>query len=625
MRVKVPFRSREITGVVWNESANAPKGLKAIEEVLDETPFFDDRTLLFYERAAQYYGISLGELLTASFPKDGKFGGATDVKHFVPKLPELSDAQKEVVEKIKLNSGFMVHLLLGETGSGKTEVYLKLFERILMESGQALLLVPEISLTPQLEDRLSDRLGTRVSVFHSQMTDKQRREVYARAARSESDIFLGTRSALFLPFRDLKLIVVDEEHDGSFKQTERGPYHGRDLAILRGQVSRVPVILGSATPSLETYHHALHGEYQMHHLSPFFKKPAPKIDVIDLKKTWEKETKSFITSALQSAIEQTLEKKEQILLFLNRRGSASQRLCLGCGSADECKHCSVTLTIHSDWGKAICHWCGFQKKLTPQCDLCGGKEFFLGGIGTKEIEAQVKSRFPEARVARLDRDETAKKNVLPQVVRAFSDGKIDILVGTQMISKGIDISKLSLVGVLFADQGWGIPDFRGMERSFQLLKQLMGRAGRRGQSSHFVIQTFSPDHPLFEGLRLGEESFAHFAKHELEIRKMAELPPFKRMALITLSGKSESEVAEEAFRIQKRLQKLGQPLQMELVGPAPAPLYRWKGLYRQHLLVKSAPKGHLTTFLTAAMDDVERAFAGSKVKIKFDRDPVQFM
>lgn len=634
VRVKVPFRSRHMVGFVWNAVDKAPEGLKTgvkkVTEVFDETPFFDDRTLSFYERSAAYYGISLGDLLGASLPEKVREGAVLPSftpKHFVPYLPELSAAQKEVVQSISKDAGFKTHLLLGETGSGKTEIYLKLMENILLEGGQALFLVPEISLTPQLEDRLTKRLGCAPNIFHSQMTESKRLETFVRAMSGEAGVFLGARSALFLPFKNLQMIVVDEEHDGSYKQSERGPYHARDLSILRGQIFNLPIVLGSATPSLESYSRAVQQNAPLHKLPPFFqnkaqKENSPEIKIIDLKDTWKTEGRTFITDTLHEAVTQALHDGEQCLLFLNRRGSASQRVCVDCGAQDECIQCSVTLTIHEDLNAGICHWCGYQRRLSSECSSCKGSEFFMGGIGTKEVETQVKARFPEARIARLDRDKTAKKNVLADTLRDFAAGKIDILIGTQMISKGIDIPKLSTVGVVFADQGWGVPDFRASEKSFQLMKQLMGRAGRRGQKSRILIQTFTPDSPIFKFLK-SESAFETFAQEELEIRKAANLPPFTKLCLLTLQHKNEGQLERAANIFAKRANVWATALGLSVMGPVPAPLKRWKGYYRMHILVKGGPKDPLSTFISSALDDLDLRPLG--VQIKLDRDPYQFL
>jgi len=623
-RVKVQFRSREVVGFVWNETNEEPKGLKDILEVCDEAPFFDKRTLDFYERASNYYGISLGELLANSLPKkvrDGKTLKDYPLKHFVPNLVEFSEKQKQVSDELMKSKGFKVQLLMGETGSGKTEIYLKLMERAIEEKGQVLFLVPEISLTPQLEDRISDRMGGRVSIFHSQIKESLREEAFARARAGHADIFLGARSALFLPFKNLKLIVVDEEHDHSYKQSERGPYNARDLSLLRAQMFNIPVVLGSATPSLESYARAIEKKEPIYKLPQYFEKKSPQISIVDLKSVWKEEARSFITNELNESILNNLEKKEQCLLFLNRRGSASQRLCVECGSVDECKDCSSTLTIHLDLKAAICHWCGYRRPLRKKCEECGGNEFFVGGIGTKEVEAQVKERFPDARVARLDRDQTQKKNVLANTLKDFSDGKIDILVGTQMISKGIDIPKLSLVAVILADQGWGIPDFRATERSFHLLKQLMGRGGRRGQENKFIIQTFSPDHPMFEWLK--KDSMEEFLAEEMKIREQAQLPPFSRLCLWTISDRQEALAKRDAQTFVTRVKSYAQSLGVELVGPTAAPMSKWKGVYRMQVLTKASPKGHLTTFMTTVLDELSARPLKSKVKL--DRDPYQFI
>ena len=625
-RVRVPFRSQTKVGFVWKASQDRPKGLKKVSELLDEKPLFDEASLKFYEQAANYYGISVGEILNASVPKKIREGlpiSSVSPKHFVPRLPVLSEAQEKVFRSIDaMKSQFVSPLILGETGSGKTEIYLHLMESILMEGGQILFLVPEISLTPQLEDRLADRLGSPVTVFHSNVKESKRYEAFARAWQGETDIFLGARSALFLPFRKLQLIVIDEEHDHSYKQSERGPYHARDLALLKAKNLNIPVVLGSATPSLETYYRVQEQSQELFYLPKFYKTPKIKLEIIDLKETWKTEEKSFITKKLFEGVSKTLEKGEQALLFLNRRGSATQRICVECGSMEECRFCSSRLTLHFDLNRAICHLCGFQKEIEAKCAECGSSEFFVGGVGTKEIESQMKQSFPEARVARLDRDQTQKKNVLPETLRDFADAKIDILVGTQMVSKGLDIPNLSLVGVVLADQGWGVPDFRATEKSFQLLHQLIGRAGRRGQESQCIIQTFSPKHPIFQSIQ-ADKAFQVFAKSELELRKQTALPPFSRFLLWTLSDKEPSKLEQEAAQFVKRIEKLAKMLHVEIYGPVQAPLFRWKGRYRYQVMAKA--KGHLplSNFMLTVLDDVEKRPLG--VKLRTDRDPYQFL
>ncbi len=624
-RVLVPFRSRQMMGFIWNKTDVKPAGLKSVARVCDENPLYDEKTLSFYEKSAHYYGASLGELLAGSLPEkiqEGEPPGIFPIKHFVPDLHTLSDAQAEVAHKISSEKNFKTHLLRGEMGSGKTEIYLWLIEKILLEGGQALLLVPEISLTPQLEERLAKRLGGDISVFHSQITEKKRFEVYSRALLGQADIFLGARSALLLPFSNLKLIIVDEEHDNSYKQSERGPYNARDLALLKAQLNNIPIILGSATPSLETYQRTIDSDRPVLELTPYFKKQDPELKIVDLKEAWKENKGSFITNDLQAALEKRLESREQSLIFLNRRGSASQRLCLQCGAVDECKHCSVTLTVHNDLNMAICHWCEFKRSLQQGCQSCDSKEFFMGGIGTKEVEQQMMARFPEARIARLDRDEIQKKKVLSTRLKDFAEGKIDILIGTQIISKGIDIPNLSFVGIVLADQGWNIPDFRSTERSFHLFRQLMGRAGRRGQASEIMIQTFRPEYTLFNWLKMSDP-YVPFVQEELAIRKMADLPPYSKLCLWTVSHKIEAQAEADASAFARRLQFLSKSLGVGVIGPTPAPLFRTKGKFRFHILAKAPPKGHLTTLIHASLDEIDRVKIKSQIKI--DRDPQQFL
>ncbi len=624
MRVRVPFRSREVPGIVWGVTEQSPKGLKSIVAVEDSAPILPQEALLFYERLAAYYGLSIGELLASALPESLSVEKAhcLETKHFVPLLPTLTQRQTQVVQAIQALEGYQVHLIQGETGSGKTEVYAHLFDKVISEGGQALFLVPEISLTPQLCERLQQRMGGAISVFHSQAREKVRREIVARALSGRADIFLGARSAALLPFTNLKLIVVDEEHDASYKQNERGLYHARDAAVLRAHDLKIPLVLGSATPSLESLERVTRKESHYYRLPAFHEKQKAPLEIVDLKHEWAEGNKTFISEALHEAVTQELQEGRQSLLFLNRRGSASQRLCVSCGHVDECKHCAVKLTYHHDFRRLVCHWCGFQKRESENCQECQGKEFFFGGIGTKQIESEMRTRFPDARIARLDRDEVKKLSDLERIVRDFAEGRIDILIGTQMISKGIDIARLSLVGVILADQGWSVPDFRGNERAFQLLLQLEGRGGRRGQKSRFLVQTFQKDNPIFQWLRASDPVNA-FVEAERPIRQMADLPPFSKMALITLSHREGALLKRESILLQQRLSQMAKGLEILIVGPTPAPLFRWKNLYREQILIKDRLKGSLSSLLLALYDDLDRLKLKSKVRI--DRDPQSFL
>ncbi|TVQ79508.1 MAG: primosomal protein N' [Bradymonadales bacterium] len=622
-RVRLPFRSSEKVGIVWGRSRSDFPDLKKVKTLIDEQPLFDQSALRFYEQASLYYGLALGELLSASVPKRIREGGelASKVeKDFHPELVDLSESQRAVVEGIQSEQELQGHLLFGETGSGKTEVYLHLIQPILEKGGQVLFLVPEISLTPQLEERLSHRLGGSVSSFHSHLSEKKRWQSFSQAAQSASDVFLGARSALFLPYRNLKLIIVDEEHDLSYKQAERMLYHARDLALLRAKQLKIPIVLGSATPSLETYQLSQLGKIRRWDLSRFQKPESWTLEVIDLKKDLKAARGNFISPSLHEAICECLEKKEQGLLFLNRRGSASHRTCLNCGAIDSCRHCSTPMTLHYDTQKAICHLCDDHRPLSSSCSSCESLDFFFGGVGTKEIEEQIRDRFPDARVARLDRDVTRSKLALPKIIKDFSEGRIDLLVGTQMISKGIDIEKLSLVGVIFADQGWGVPDFRAMERSFQLLQQIIGRAGRRGQATRCLIQSLQPENPLFEFLTDGRTE--DFLRQELKLREMAELPPFSKAILWTLTHRDPKFLEEAGTAFVQRISPVAKSLGIQLMGPVFAPIERIKRDYRMQVFAKTTRKPSLTTFLQAVLDDMERR--PLNVKIRTERDPYYF-
>lgn len=627
MRVRVPFRRSEKLGFVWSTAKQIPEGvtIKKIGGRLDEYPIFNAEDLEFYSRASTYYGISTGELLSQSVPKKIQEGAAItfpEEKVFSFDLVKLSEAQQQVVKQIQEHLGFERHLIHGDTGAGKTEVYLELAREVLKSGGQVLFLVPEISLTPQLEKRLQQRVGSEIQIFHSNLRESKRYEAFCKALSGQADIFLGARSSLFLPFKNLKLVVVDEEHDASYKQSERGSYQARDLAVMRAQMLNIPIVLGSATPSIESYWWAIEKKKPLYRLSSYYKKSKDPLEIIDLKLSWKTNEKSFISPELHEAIANALENKQQSICFLNRRGSAAQRICTHCGFVEECRFCSHKLTPHFDLKQLICHLCGYQAQMGSECVQCDNDKFFYGGIGTKEIAEQLGQRFPDAVIERVDRDQTTKRSFLPKTIQAFARGEIDILVGTQMISKGIDIENLSVVGVILADQGWGLPDFRAEERSFQLLHQILGRAGRRGQRSRYVVQTFLPEHPLFEDLQ-SDQPFEHFVKRELDLRKQAQLPPFQRQLLWTFSHRDQKKAQKTAEKWLVRVAKLIDHYGLQSFGPVEAPIFFLKNEYRFQVLQKTVESRNISAFIELALPEADRL--REQVKVKLDRDPFHFI
>ncbi len=565
----------------------------------------------------------------ALVPRTGVMPDAIPVKVPVRRKtpPVLHGQQEEALKPILAalkDSGFKPFLIQGITGSGKTEVYLRAIAECIQAGKQALVLVPEIALTPLMVERFTGRFGAEVAVLHSRMTPTERTAQWTRVASGQAKVALGARSALFAPARDLGLIVVDEEHEPSYKQEDSPRYHARDAAVKRAQLCKCPVVLGTATPSLESYHNAKSGKY-VHLLMPerVNKRPLPRIRMVDLKEEWDARPgdRPVLTLALQEAVRETLSRREQALLFLNRRGFTSMTLCLQCGEPVQCPHCSVAVTYHQRLGVKhepglLCHYCNWHGPLGASCAKCGGAEVKQVGLGTQKVEEELKVLFPQARVGRLDLDATRKAGSLERTLREFGEGKIDLLVGTQMIAKGHDFPGVTLVGIVGADTGLALPDFRASERVFQLLVQVSGRAGRSEKEGVIYLQTFRPEH---ECLRAAlSQDVTAFLESELPLRKALGYPPFSRLCLIHQRGSQERKVHEASEKAGEWLRRNAGAYGVEVRGPAPAPLYRLRGHYRFQILLKCAQPGPLRR-LVAAMES--RIEVPQGVHRSIDMDP----
>lgn len=473
-------------------------------------------------------------------------------------------------------------LLHGVTASGKTFVYLELMRRFLQEGKQVLYLLPEIALTKQTLDRLRATFGEAMELYHSGLSEAERIRTWRAVREDAVDVVVGTRSALFLPFHRLGLIIVDEEHDPSFGQEGRAPlYQARDAAVYYAHLRKIPIVLGSATPSLETYRNALQGKYAYVSL-PEKALPAqpPQLHLVDMRIEFqEKLSTGVFSSVLYELLQQTLARGEQAILFRNRRGYAPMLLCQTCGHRWECPDCAITLTYHKKNQALVCHYCGKKEKVPARCPVCGGDKLSFSGIGTERIEEQLQQFLPGARVLRLDRDTTGAHSH-EAIIAAFERGKADVLVGTQMVTKGLDFERVTLVGVLYADSLLGRADFRAEERAYQLLVQLMGRAGRRGAQSHLVIQTFKPDTSVFHELTL---PYAHFAQRLLPLRQRYGYPPFTRLIEINLFHKDPFHIEGQAEAWATSLKKIRIG---EVLGPVYADIPRVRGRYHMKLLLK---------------------------------------
>jgi len=537
----------------------------------------------------------------------------------------LNAAQQAAFEQIRAaiqEHKFHIFLLHGVTGSGKTEVYLNAIETVLAEGRSALLLVPEIALTPAVAGQFFSRFGDRVAILHSAFTDTERSDQWRRIRSGAASVVVGTRSGVFAPVANLGLIVVDEEHDGSYKQEETPRYNGRDVAIVRAQAAGACVVLGSATPSLESRYNAERGKYTLLELpGRIEERPMPSVKLIDMRQEFlETRKQATFSRELLAALARRLENGEQTIVLLNRRGFSSFVACRACGDRIECVNCSVTLTFHKRDYRLLCHYCGYAQKVPSVCAKCGSEHMYFLGLGSERVEEELHHAFGSARIARLDRDTVTGKRHYESILHEFREGHYDILVGTQMIAKGHDIPNVTLVGVISADVGLGMPDFRAAERTFQLLTQVAGRAGRGSVPGIVLVQTINPDH---YAVRLaGAQDYQAFYEKELAFRRALHYPPFSAMANVLL----RSEQKETAMRMSSELAILLTPTpeKLKIMGPAEAPVPRLKNEYRYQFLIKAASRKALNELLTRI-----RCFAQehkwSATGVVIDVDPLTLM
>jgi primosomal protein N' (replication factor Y) len=534
--------------------------------------------------------------------------------------PALSPAQRAAHEALRagLAAGeFRGYLLHGITGSGKTEIYLHVIADALAAGKTAIVLVPEISLTPQLAARFRARFGDEVAVLHSGLTERERLSEWQRLRGGAARIALGARSAVFAPLADLGVVVVDEEHDPSFKQDEGVRYHARDVALVRCQRRGAICLLGSATPSLESFHGAESGRLTLLELPERATGSAlPAVEIIDLR-DWRPDGESFLTAPLATAIEETLARGEQAILFLNRRGWSTFVHCVGCGHAFRCAACAVSLTYHKARDRLMCHYCGHAERIATACPVCHKPDgITLRGLGTEKIADAVAARFPAARVARLDRDVAAGSKI-EELLGRVARREIDILVGTQMVTKGHDFPAVTLVGVLLADTGMSLPDFRAAERTFQLLTQVAGRAGRGERPGRVMIQTYRPD--AAPVTCAAKHDFVSFYRAEMIARRELDYPPVGHLVAIRLDGEDGGAVASAARELARRAATLGQTVPgVAVMGPAEAPLGRLKGRTRWHLWLRSLDRRPLRQIARALADGP----APGGVRVVVDVDPL---
>lgn len=633
VRVRVPFGRRDIIGIVIGTSnkSDVPKTkLKNVLEVIDTKPLLTKTVLKLCHWLADYYHHPLGEIIFSAYPRLLRQGKETTTylpdmhsenkkkndNHNLKNILELNSEQKSAVQQINEHNSFHTFLLDGVTGSGKTEVYLRVIENILQQNKQALILVPEIGLTPQTIDRFQKRFDVPLVSLHSKLTEKERAKAWLSAKEGVAKIIIGTRSAIFTPLKNPGVIILDEEHDASFKQQSNLKYNARDVACVRGKIENIPVILGSATPSLASLHNVKNDRFT--HLQLFKragKATQPSFKIIDLKK---QNLNAGLSSELISAIKQTLDKNHQVLIFLNRRGHSSVLMCHHCGHSIHCTRCDSKMTWHQNKNQLLCHHCNSSRRKPDVCSECGQKQFMFIGTGTEKIEEALTLLFPDKSILRIDRDNTRKKDALKNMLAQIESGEADILIGTQMLAKGHHFPNVTLVGIVDADGGLYSADYFATERMGQLITQVAGRAGRADKPGRVIIQTHHPENTFLQILT--HNHYSVFANALLDDRKLADLPPFSCHAIIRAEATKQD--APQTFLNDAR--KIIENNQLLTVyGPIPSSLPKKAGHYRSGLVCQAPTRQALQHALFTIVDTISRLRPARHVRWSVDVDPIE--
>ncbi|MYL19130.1 primosomal protein N' [Halobacillus litoralis] len=536
---------------------------------------------------------------------------------------EQETAIQPILSRIE-NQQHDVFLLHGVTGSGKTEVYMQSIQQVLDNGEEAIMLVPEIALTPQMVERFKGRFGSKVAVLHSALSAGEKYDEWRKIQRREVQVVVGARSAIFAPFTNIGLIIIDEEHETSYKQEDRTRYHARDVAVQRAKTHNCPVVLGSATPSLETYARAVKGNYQLLTLSKRMNEAVmPEVELVDMREELHSGNRSMFSIPLKEKIEERLARKEQIVLFLNRRGYSTFVMCRDCGHVSECPHCDIALTFHKRQNRLKCHYCSHEEPMPEKCPECESKTIRYFGTGTQKVEEALQELIPEARIIRMDVDTTRKKGAHERLLTQFGEGKADILLGTQMIAKGLDFGNVTLVGVLAADAMLNLPDFRASEKTFQLLTQVSGRAGRHEKSGEVVVQTYTPEHYSIE--LASTYDYEQFFQEEMKLRKAFRYPPYYYLTLFTISHPNQLKAEEATRKITMFMQqKLSQ--QAYVLGPTPSALARINNRYRYQCMVKYKKEPEQRKFVERILHYYEDEMKQENgLQITVDFQPYQLM
>ena len=635
-RVEVPFGKRHVIGYVVGFRDQAPVAkVKAIERIVDVPPILTPKLLELAEWIAGYYACTRGEALRAILPTgvDRQRGaprgrqaergtGAGALLEAAPPQ-SLNVWQEEALRRVRDQldkGGFGAFLLHGVTGSGKTEVYLHAIQQALRRGRASILLIPEIALTPQAADRFRARVGAEVGILHSGMTHAERHDVMVAAARGDIQVVLGARSAVFAPFRNLGLIVVDEEQEGSYKQSEKPRYHARAVALMRCTLEGAAALLGSATPSLESYYNATRAKHVLLHIPERVDgRPLAHVHLVDMRR--EENRKAVLSSLLLDALAGRLERREQSILLLNRRGHSNYVQCFACGGIVRCPYCDISLTYHATDQRLRCHYCNHTRTVPAQCPGCGNPCQVFRGVGTQRLEQELTGMLPRARLRRMDFDTTARRGAHRRILEEFGRGDVDILFGTQMVAKGHDFPGVTLVGVLQADSGLSLPDFRAAERTFHLLTQVAGRAGRGDLPGDVYIQTWCPDH---YGIALAaSQDYPAFFAREAALRQSLSYPPFARLIAVTGLGPEQPRLEAAMQRVAAALRRDVREAGVRVLGPAGSAIPRLRGRYRQQILLKGSLTPESKAWVLGFLHEETKAAPG--VEFQVDVDPVNML
>jgi primosomal protein N' (replication factor Y) (superfamily II helicase) len=626
MRVSVNFRNRTVTAFVHkvhNERPNL-KEIKEIDRLIDPSPIFDQKLIALAEYTSSNYISSIGEVMSMALPSGEK--PSSRYKHpfkdkiFVNKNIELTLEQKTIYDDIinSYNNGKSFHLIYGITGSGKTELYIELAKHVMAHGRSVIYLVPEITLSSQIFERLYRVFGNELIVYHSRLTTNQRLNSWMKFYNAEVKVAVGTRSAVFLQCPNLGLIIIDEEHDWSYKEHSTPRYHARRLAYYRCKTENALMVMGSATPSIESLYTAEQGAFDLHILkSRYGAAVLPEIDIV---KIYPKKDEAMISSKLLLHSKRAMQEGNQAIFLLNRRGFSPIVLCNDCNEALMCPHCNISLNLHRS-GRLICHYCGYSRRLPEKCPQCNSENIIRLGAGTQKIEEMINESFKGQKILRLDQDSTKKKNTVFDIVEKMSKGEIDILLGTQMVAKGFDFHKVSLVGILLADIGLNMPDFRASEKIFSLLMQAAGRCGRGDVCGRVVVQTLNNDNHIFQFLK--NHDYMGFYKYELSMRKMLQYPPFSRLARLLVRGKKEEKVIKSINNLKDALgtEISNNKKPITILGPATAPLSRISNNFRYHIILKSKDIESIRQTVKA----VKNTIKNKDVYLEIDIDPYDIL